>query len=60
MSYSLRGVYQDKNLTIPDQFDSTFTNPPIHFLQYVYPVKDSISILMKAECLLRMELTLMT
>ena len=31
----MRQIYHDKNLQFPDQFDSTFTLPPIHYMQYV-------------------------
>lgn len=31
----MRQIYHDKNLQFPDEFDSTHTLPPIHFMQYV-------------------------
>ncbi|KAL2783036.1 hypothetical protein BJX66DRAFT_141975 [Aspergillus keveii] len=33
----MRQIYHDKGLTIPDQFDSTATYPPIHFMQVSAP-----------------------
>ncbi|PLB50780.1 hypothetical protein P170DRAFT_508911 [Aspergillus steynii IBT 23096] len=29
----MRQIYNGKELTFPDQYDSTFTTPPIHFMQ---------------------------
>ncbi|PYI08772.1 hypothetical protein BO78DRAFT_364138 [Aspergillus sclerotiicarbonarius CBS 121057] len=34
LSANLREIYKDKHLEIPDQFDSTMTTPPIHFMTY--------------------------
>ena len=34
---SLRDVYHDKNLTFPNDFESTTTIPPIHFMGYASP-----------------------
>lgn len=31
----VREIYKGKNLQIPDDFDSTLTTPPVHFMQYV-------------------------
>ncbi|KNG83244.1 hypothetical protein ANOM_009054 [Aspergillus nomiae NRRL 13137] len=28
----MRRIYHDKNLHFPDEFDSTLTTPPIHFM----------------------------
>ncbi|KAE8167986.1 hypothetical protein BDV40DRAFT_252247 [Aspergillus tamarii] len=33
LAKQMRAIYQDKSLQFPDQFDSTFTLPPIHFMQ---------------------------
>ncbi|RAL02545.1 uncharacterized protein BO80DRAFT_453784 [Aspergillus ibericus CBS 121593] len=34
LSDKLREIYQDKHLEIPNEFDSTLTSPPIHFMTY--------------------------
>lgn len=31
----VREIYKGKNLQIPDDFDSTLTTPPVHFMQCV-------------------------
>ncbi|GFF39659.1 hypothetical protein IFM46972_05955 [Aspergillus udagawae] len=33
----VRNIYNDKGLTIPDEFDSTSSYPPIHFMQVSAP-----------------------
>ncbi|KAE8155269.1 hypothetical protein BDV25DRAFT_443 [Aspergillus avenaceus] len=33
----LEQAYHDKHLTFPENFDSTFTAPPIHFMQVTGP-----------------------
>ncbi|RDW92944.1 uncharacterized protein DSM5745_00266 [Aspergillus mulundensis] len=33
----VRTIYDGKRLDIPDTFDSTFTHPPIHFMQVRAP-----------------------
>lgn len=33
---SLRDIYRNKGLNIPDDFSSTRTVPPMHFIEYVY------------------------
>ncbi|OJJ50674.1 hypothetical protein ASPZODRAFT_56254, partial [Penicilliopsis zonata CBS 506.65] len=35
--YSLREIYHDKGLVFPDDFDSTQTVPPIHFVEVSAP-----------------------
>lgn len=58
MRYRIREIYKGNNVEIPDEFESTSTYPPIHFMKYVCPVKDGINILTKAVCLAGMTLTL--
>ncbi|KAF7587039.1 hypothetical protein BBP40_007835 [Aspergillus hancockii] len=33
----MRGIYHDMNLKFPDEFDSTLTTPPIHFISVEAP-----------------------
>ncbi|OJJ63028.1 hypothetical protein ASPSYDRAFT_41721 [Aspergillus sydowii CBS 593.65] len=33
----VREIYKGKNLQIPDDFDSTLTTPPVHFMQVFAP-----------------------
>ncbi|KAL3472503.1 hypothetical protein BJX99DRAFT_249653 [Aspergillus californicus] len=33
----IREIYKGKNLEIPDDFDSTLTTPPVHFMQVFAP-----------------------
>lgn len=32
---SMRRIYHDKNLQFPNEFESTLTTPPVHFMSYV-------------------------
>lgn len=31
----MRRIYHDKNLQFPNEFESTLTTPPVHFMSYV-------------------------
>ncbi|KAE8350336.1 hypothetical protein BDV28DRAFT_151042 [Aspergillus coremiiformis] len=37
LAESMRRVYHDKNLQFPDEFESTLTTPPIHFMSVTAP-----------------------
>ncbi|OOF90548.1 hypothetical protein ASPCADRAFT_211956 [Aspergillus carbonarius ITEM 5010] len=37
LSNTLRNVYKDSHLEIPDEFESTMTTPPIHFMTVTAP-----------------------
>ncbi|KAL5001729.1 hypothetical protein BDV10DRAFT_182294 [Aspergillus recurvatus] len=37
MSARIREIYKGKGLEIPDDFDSTLTMPPVHYMQVSAP-----------------------
>ncbi|KAF5862108.1 hypothetical protein ETB97_012092 [Aspergillus alliaceus] len=44
---NLRYVYKDKHLQFPDDFESTLTTPPIHFMSVTAPDDTEVEDLQK-------------
>ncbi|KAL4786585.1 hypothetical protein BJX76DRAFT_354950 [Aspergillus varians] len=43
----VREIYRGKGLEIPDEFDSTTTTPPVHFMQVFAPEDTDVDELRK-------------
>ncbi|KAB8071774.1 hypothetical protein BDV29DRAFT_159191 [Aspergillus leporis] len=49
LANKMRQIYHDMNLEFPDDYDSTLTTPPIHFMSVTAPEDTDIEELKKVE-----------